>query len=396
MAGPDTAAAPADAAVTPDLSRALPDGVLLSVISDLQLFDAVALSSTCRRLRSLVSQHLCGSSGLVLPVSGSMHPAASTTAAHAQRCATAQAGVASAPQPSTLPSGMQPATAVAVTAAAVEAVTDAATAPDLIACALLRHTALARAAADAAWRWGLLPAAEPAQQQQRRGGSGSSRGRGQGRVCAPIEHAAYLALRSHAVDRTTTVISDGRATAFFGDKQDGNGHERSASGVRSSQQSSQAQQQQQQDAESPLRLLQGHFPPATARVELGSPAWYLPGRAWPCLRHVLMLPDPKADATADGLAAWPPKLSHGLAHAKWLDPARPALAVPAADGDEGGERAQRVLVGRADRVVAMMMLRMMGAGRTWAISQLVVLVPSRWAMSGWGSLAMHVSYDRRG
>lgn len=145
----------------PDLSQALPEGVLLSVISGLDLIDSVSLSSTCRRLQTLVAQRLSSEAG----------------------------------GPSSPAGGARGGSGGGGHGAGARAPPDAGSAAAAIAATLRRASALACAAASGEWREQLLlpaaasAAAAAAAQQQREGEAARLRA-SEERLCSHAEAAA--------------------------------------------------------------------------------------------------------------------------------------------------------------------------------------------------------------
>jgi len=316
--GPDLdAPTPTEQPPPPDLSQVLPDAVLRSVISVLDLFDSVALASTCKRLLHLVDERDAELEGGGSITSGSSSGSRSSgpPAAGSQR-----GGAASARR-------------------------------------VARRSALARAVTSGSWRWALLPALE------QQGGNSSSSRRSSSSAAAPINYAAYLSLPQSVVSNATSIITDTHATAFLGPAPA----------------SKQQQQQQQQRiaqtdtlpgaspqqhppvAPAPLppqpppsdnHLIQGHLPTKMARRIFVGPAWDTPGRRWPMLQRIVAMQPPCVHAAAcarsaaDALAAWPPRLVAACMHAKWLDPDAPhgALVVPVGEGEGVREAARGMLV----------------------------------------------------
>ncbi len=292
----------------PDLSQALPDGVLRAIVSRLELFDAVAFAATCVRLRAIVDQE------------------------HA-RLEVSSSGRSSSGADATSSGGRATVRAVA------------------------RRSALRQALSDGAWRWPLLPAVERDQQRGARGHPSSGGRRG---GPARVEHAAYFAPPPAVVANAAAIITDAHATAFFAPLPSAaaasaavaetGGSDKGAGGTTAAAPTEQ-NQQPQAEGDAPhsteLRLLQGHLPPTFDRTVIAGPVWHLPGRHWPRLRHVIAPARPRTDATADGLAEWPPRLAAPLAHGRWLDAEseQGSLVVSASEGDPAPDAGARMQVG---------------------------------------------------
>ncbi|GBF93080.1 hypothetical protein Rsub_05691 [Raphidocelis subcapitata] len=328
------------AAAAPDLSQALPEAVLRAVAARLPLLDAAALAGTCRRMRAVVDGLHSEQGG------GSFRSSRGWPCAEgsSERGGGGGGGVSAA---------------------------------------LRRRSWLAAAADSGSWRWPLLPAVRQpqggGQEGERRGGRQGLGGRGP--VLPPVEHASFFTVPPAVVAGTIAIVTDGHATAFLGAPSAAHSQQKQEQGQEQGQQQQELQQQQQgrqqqgqqqqqeqqhrqqqqqrrqSDQQAPAeddRLLIGHFPPLGARDPPASPAWLLPGRRWPRLRHILDLPPPPAHATADALAAWPPRLAGRLRHARWLDPGSPlsALAAPVGGGDADAGAARRTLAAALETLAA--------------------------------------------